>query len=77
MIDVEHLPHEVVHPGFQKKTNGVMRSLAEVEREHILAVLAASGGNKAKAAGVLGIGSATLFRKLREYRGEDATASEE
>lgn len=42
--------------------------LAAVEREHILAVLQASGGNKAEAARRLGIGTATLFRKLKRYR---------
>ncbi|MFO7563582.1 MAG: XylR N-terminal domain-containing protein [Enhygromyxa sp.] len=44
-------------------------SLAAVEREHILSVLDASGGNKAEAARRLGIGTATLFRKLKRYRG--------
>lgn len=43
-------------------------SLAAVEREHILSVLDASGGNKAEAARRLGIGTATLFRKLKRYR---------
>ena len=42
-------------------------SLAEVEREHILAVLHASDGNRTKAAATLGIGAATLYRKLKEY----------
>ena len=43
-------------------------SLAEVERRHILAVLDAAGGNKAEAARRLGIGTATLFRRLKQYR---------
>ncbi len=43
------------------------RSLAEVEREHILAVLESTGGNKAAAARRLGIGTATLFRRLKRY----------
>ncbi len=43
-------------------------TLADIEREHILAVLDASGGNKAEAARRLGIGTATLFRKLKRYR---------
>ena len=42
-------------------------SLAEVERKHILAVLQASDGNRTKAAATLGIGAATLYRKLKEY----------
>ncbi|MBI3565609.1 MAG: sigma-54-dependent Fis family transcriptional regulator [Elusimicrobia bacterium] len=42
-------------------------SLAEVERCHILKVLAASGANKAQAARALGIDVKTLYNKLREY----------
>ncbi len=45
-------------------------NLAAVEREHILAVLDASAGNKAEAARRLGIGTATLFRKLKQYKAE-------
>ncbi|NVB38962.1 sigma-54-dependent Fis family transcriptional regulator [Pseudenhygromyxa sp. WMMC2535] len=45
-------------------------NLAEIEREHILAVLAAAGGNKAEAARRLDIGTATLFRKLKKYKAE-------
>ncbi|PRQ03941.1 sigma-54-dependent Fis family transcriptional regulator [Enhygromyxa salina] len=44
------------------------RTLAEVEREHIQSVLSASGNNKTEAARRLGIGTATLFRRLRQYR---------
>jgi Nif-specific regulatory protein len=46
---------------------GTLRALSEVEREHILAVLAAVGHNRSQAAKVLGIGRNTLGRKLKEY----------
>jgi len=42
-------------------------SLAEVERCHILKVLADSGANKAQAARSLGIDVKTLYNKLRDY----------
>lgn len=42
-------------------------SLAEMERRHILSVLARCGHNKTKAAAVLGIGTNTLWRKLKKY----------
>lgn len=42
-------------------------TLEEVERAHILATLEATGGNRAEAARRLGIGSATLFRRLRRW----------
>ena len=43
------------------------RSLADVEREHIERVLAATDGNRAEAAKILGIGEATLYRRLRKF----------
>ena len=46
-------------------------SLAEVERRHILSVLARCGNNKTKAAAVLGIGTNTLWRKLKKYGHEE------
>ncbi len=64
-VDLEDLPDEVraarssVPPG--------TGTLGDVEREHILAVLAQNHGNKARAAEQLGIGTATLFRKLRRW----------
>jgi DNA-binding NtrC family response regulator len=43
------------------------RTLAEVEKLHILATLHEHGWNQARAAEELGIGRSTLWRKLREY----------
>ncbi|MBI2375280.1 MAG: sigma 54-interacting transcriptional regulator [Deltaproteobacteria bacterium] len=44
-----------------------LRPLADVEREHVLFVLDAVGGNQSEAARVLGIGRNTLARKLRAF----------
>jgi two-component system response regulator HydG len=44
-----------------------MRTLAEVEREHVLRVLENCENNQTKAAGVLGIDRKTLRNKLREF----------
>ena len=41
--------------------------LEDLEREHILRVLDSSGGNKSKAADLLGIDRKTLYRKLELY----------
>ncbi|MHB1037793.1 MAG: sigma 54-interacting transcriptional regulator [Pirellulales bacterium] len=47
-------------------------SLAEVERQHILATLRATGWNKSQAAGILGIERSTLDRKILRYElGDD------
>jgi DNA-binding NtrC family response regulator len=44
--------------------------LEELERQHILQVLASVGGNKAKAASLLGIDRTTLHRKLHRIQEE-------
>jgi Nif-specific regulatory protein len=44
-----------------------IRTLAEVEREHILTALSSVEGNRSEAARLLGIGRNTLARKLREF----------
>jgi two-component system, NtrC family, response regulator HydG len=51
-------------------------SMAEVERATIAAALAATRGNRRKAAEMLGIGERTLYRKLKEYEaGGDSVSS--
>ena len=47
------------------------RTLAAIEREYIEAVVRAAGGHRAQAAAQLGIGVATLYRKLAAYRAAD------
>ncbi|MCS6817306.1 MAG: sigma-54 dependent transcriptional regulator [Blastocatellia bacterium] len=44
------------------------RTLAEVEKRHILRILEETGGNHAKAAEILGIDRRTLYRKLQKYQ---------
>jgi DNA-binding NtrC family response regulator len=44
-----------------------LRSLAQLEREHVSRVLAATGGHKARAAQILGVSRPRLNRLLREY----------
>jgi two-component system response regulator HydG len=46
------------------------RTLEQIEREAILAALEAHGGNQGKTAAALGIGTATLYRKLKRWRAE-------
>lgn len=41
--------------------------LAEVEKRHILRVLSSTGGNKTRAAKILGIDTKTLYNKLKAY----------
>ncbi|MBI1811935.1 MAG: sigma-54-dependent Fis family transcriptional regulator, partial [Nitrospirae bacterium] len=48
-----------------RKTSG--KKLEDVEREHILRVLKEVGGQRGKAAEILGIDTKTLYRKLLSY----------
>ncbi len=50
-----------------------LETLAEVEARYIRSVLAWTQGNKQRAAKILGIGRKTLYRKLDEEEGQDAT----
>ena len=54
-------------------TNGVYRAitLEQLEKEHILATLAAYKNNKSRAAIVLGVERSTLDRKLKKYEGQE------
>lgn len=51
--------------------DSVDRTLAEVEREHILAVLEKYHWNRTRSAKVLGIDVKTLYNKLKSYRAKD------
>ncbi len=69
-IDVDDLPSEVGSASASSWTAGDKRTLADVERDYIQAVLKANDGNRAKAAAQLSIAPATLYRKLASYRGK-------
>jgi two-component system response regulator HydG len=66
-IDVQDLPEEVRTRTARHFSLDASRTLAEVERDYILAALEANGGNQKKTAEQLGIGTATLYRRLRAY----------
>ena len=58
-----------LQPVLEEKTDSALLSLAEAERQAIERAMAASGGNKTQAAGLLGITPKTLSAKLSLYRG--------
>ena len=65
-VDALHLPSDILSPA-PSLAPSRLRTLAEVEREHVVSVLAACGANQVDAARVLGIGRTTLWRKLHAY----------
>ena len=82
VVQREDLPEDVTTPAYapageaRAPAASVLRPLAEVEREHILAVVKACKGNHSEAARVLAIGRNTLWRKLEAYRDEADAAAE-
>jgi DNA-binding NtrC family response regulator len=66
-IDAQDLPEEVRMRTVHRMSLDTTRPLAEMERDYILAVLEANGGNQKRTAEQLGIGTATLYRRLRSY----------
>jgi two-component system response regulator HydG len=66
-IILEDLPSEVRSAPPAPGVPGEIRSLKSIEQDHILATLAAKGGNRKLTAQSLEIGFATLQRKLSSY----------
>jgi two-component system response regulator HydG len=68
-VDLRDLPPELRTevPTSFSVTSGTLRPLEEIEKEYILAILQVKAGNRTQAALTLGIGAATLHRKLKAY----------
>ena len=64
-VDVPDLPSPMRSAPAPAGEDG--RSLAQVEADHIGAVLAGARGNKSQAAKILGIDRKTLYEKIRRY----------
>ncbi len=57
------LPYE----GPERRKNVEMLTLEEVEKRHIEKVLSITGGNRPKAAKILGVNVSTVYRKIEKY----------
>jgi DNA-binding NtrC family response regulator len=72
-LRVGDLPAELRDPAASLPLSQGVLPLADVERAYILRVLEANDGHRAKTAEQLGIGVATLYRRLRSYGGGEGT----
>jgi len=61
------LPRELTRRTDPQAMDTPLVPLSEIERNHIRRVMASVAGNRSQAAGILGIGRKTLYRKLKEY----------
>jgi DNA-binding NtrC family response regulator len=67
-VQLEDLPEEIRNASpIAVPTGGAVRPLNAIEKDYIIAALQRNGGNQTLTAGQLGIGSATLYRKLKSY----------
>lgn len=64
LLNCQRPTHSTYKPA---KPEGIIKTLAEVESEHITAVLELCSGNRLLAAKRLGIGRQTLYNKLKSY----------
>ena len=67
-VDVEDLPPEVRLVLSLVSEKGVPRLLKDVEKDCIMGALEKTEGNRIKAAELMGMGVATLYRKLKIYQ---------
>lgn len=76
-LDIHDLPERIrAQVAAQSPTDEALFSLEELQRRHVMRVLERVGGNKARAAEILGVGRATIYQLLSrmklERRGESA-----
>ncbi len=69
IVDVTDLPQAMRFSALRERA--VLRPLAEVELEHIENVMAAVGGNRSRAAEILGINRKTLREKMKQRTSGD------
>ncbi len=67
-IRSEHLPTEIRKAGETPVIMAKVMSLADAEKQAVVAALAASKGNKTRAAEVLGVSRLTIRKKIEKYR---------
>lgn len=74
ILDVEDIPEEIREQTPKEQSTAIVpltslagKSLQELEKEHIKNTLRLTGGNRERAAHILGIAPRTLYRKLKEY----------
>lgn len=75
LIDVQDLPERLRGPLDQDiAAEDAFVSLEEMQRRHVMRVLEGVGGNKARAAEVLGIGRATIYQMLSRMKDDEPSS---
>jgi DNA-binding NtrC family response regulator len=79
IIDLEDLPESLRSPASATSASDgeILLSLEEVQKRHVLRVLQAVGGHKARAAEILGIGRATIYQMLSKMKIDNEVQSQQ
>jgi transcriptional regulator with PAS, ATPase and Fis domain len=77
ILGIDDLPYEITPRSEDQLIDRALQrslTLRQLEREYILEVLASCNGSRVKTAARLGITTATLWRKLKQYESEGSEA---
>lgn len=66
-VVLEDLPSEIRNSKSSPNGHTKLKSIRDIERDHIMGVLESTNWNRSRAAQILGIERATLYNKLRNY----------
>ncbi len=66
-IDLPQLPPEIVSSNARLDRPTNLRKIEQIERKAIIDALRAADGNAVSAAKILGVGQATVYRKMKRY----------
>ena len=68
LLTLGSMQHLLPYDGPERRKHYELMTLAEVEKRHIQKILEVTGGNRPKAAKILGINVSTIYRKLEKYK---------
>lgn len=67
-LSLGSMQHLLPYDGPERRKRCELLSLAELEKRHILKILEVTGGNRPRAAKILGINVSTIYRKLEKLQ---------
>jgi len=77
LVQTQDLPSSLLyHLGAAASTRREMNTLEALEQQAVRQALQATGGDRVRAAKLLGIGKTTIYRKLKEYGLENLSSSQ-
>jgi transcriptional regulator with PAS, ATPase and Fis domain len=72
-LGLKAVQHLLPYEGPERRKSFELLTLEELEKRHIQRVLEVTGGNRPKAAKILGINASTIYRKLEKYKLDDSS----